>query len=196
MEKIILAVREIREVLTQIALAESILDTLLFFFVTYLVCMLLTIDWRLGLVISLFYFAYHLTKKIRAIKLSNVEAAVPELKEQLSTSADNIHMDNEIVQLLHLDVLSKMRNIKVSMFIPYKKLWREVMSIAAIAFLVLILASLNVQFLDYKNVLKGFSQKEVTRPDQMQNLASTENITGGKRHIGNESIAELGTVIS
>ncbi|MBI4449268.1 hypothetical protein HY641_04560 [Candidatus Woesearchaeota archaeon] len=192
MERIILAIREIRDVLTQIAVAEAMLDSLLFFFVIYLVCMLLGIDWRLGVVISLVFFAHHCSQKVKHINLRDVETTVPELKEQLSTSADNVHLDNEIVQLLHLDVLARMRAVKVSMFIPYKKLWREIMGIAAIAFLIIILVSLNVKFLDYKTVLSGFKAPNSKTTIDFNALEADNSTGGGGDIFGNESIAELG----
>ncbi|MEK6875049.1 MAG: hypothetical protein AABX52_04850 [Nanoarchaeota archaeon] len=191
MEQIILALREIKQVLTQIAVAQAIIDSLLFFIVLYFAAILLSIDLALVFIIAIMYFIIHCSYKIKNINLRSVEDAVPELREQLTTSADNLKVDNEIVQLLHLDVLSRMRAVKVSLFIPYKKLWREIMSIAGIAFLIIILASLNVKFFDYKTMLTGFSTKDVKSQQEFQQFAGGENMSSGEI-FGNESIAELG----
>ena len=58
MEKIVLAIKEIRDVLSQIAVAESFLDSLLFFLATYIVCLVLTIDWKFAFILGMLFFVW------------------------------------------------------------------------------------------------------------------------------------------
>lgn len=184
---------ELKRILIRIKMYESLIDVLIVFLGLYLFCILFRIPWWVSLFPAFGFMLYNTRKKFDAIKLRYVEEVVPELKEQLTTSADNLYRDNEIVNSLHQDVLYKMKKIRVSYFIPFKKIWREMVIVAVLSFSVILVSSLHVKLIDYRVVLDELGHiGDVGAdfefdPDALVAGSSTESDI-----FGNESIAELG----
>jgi len=193
MKKIIRAVGELKRVLIRIKMYECLMDALICFLILFFICQLFLIPWWISLFPTFAYLLYNTRKKFDSVKLIQVEKAVPELREQLRTSADNIYKENEIVDSLHNDVLYLMKKVKISYFIPFKKIWREMVVLAVLCFAVILVSSLNVKLVDYKVVLDelgNVGEFEDGRYDwSLQVVAGRGNDTD---IFGNESLAELG----
>lgn len=154
MKRIVLALRELKQVLHNITFCEVVLDSLLVFLIGLLVCMIFALPWGLSFIPFAMFAARHTTKKFSRIKLRHIEGKVPELKYQLTTAADNLYKENELVSGLHDDVLRLMPLIRISDFMPFKKLWREIILMAMLSFSIILVTSFNLQMLDYKILVK------------------------------------------
>lgn len=196
MERIIPAINELKRTLIQLRLIETIMDGMVMFIIFYLLSMIFTINWVYTLVPVLGFMFYDAHKKLNEVRLKKVEEHVDALEDQLTTAYDNLYKENEIVKGLHEDVVKKMKLIRVSEFVPFKKMWREMVVIAAVCFTIILLGSLNVQFIDYRVLLDEF---QGLGDDALSGQLDLEGLgdggSGGEDDDiwGNESIAELGS---
>lgn len=196
MKQIIPAINELRRTMIQVRLTETILDGMVLFISFYLVCMIFTINWVYSFIPVIGFMFYDAQKKLSKVRLSAVEKKVPELQDQLTTAYDTLYKDNEIIRGLHEDVAKKMKFVRISEFIPFKKIWREMIIIAILSFAIILLGSLNVQFLDYRVIIDEFSG---LGEDALGGQLDLEGLgaggSGGEEDdiFGNESIAQLGT---
>ncbi len=158
MKRVLIALSEIKQMLYQITFCEVVFDSLLVFLVALLACIVFSFPWQLSFIPFVMFSLRATSKRFNRLKLRYVEAKAPELRDQLTTAADNIDKDNEIVNGLHEDVLRLMPFVKVSDFIPFKKLWRELILTAMLSFSIIILTSFNVQLLDYKVLVKEIQE--------------------------------------
>ena len=195
MNQIIPAINELRRTLIQLRLVETLMDGLVLFIGLYLICMLLTINWVYGFIPVLGFIFYDANRKLAEVRLRVVEEHVPDLRDQLTTAYDTLYKQNEIVPLLHEDVVRKMKLVKIADFVPFKKMWREMVIIAAIAFAIILLASLNIKFLDYRVIVDELSG---LGDDALAGNLDLEGLGGGGSGgddtdiYGNESLAVLG----
>lgn len=193
MKKIIRAVNELKVVLIKIKMYESLADTLLIFLFAYLVCMLFYIPWWVSIFPTFAFMLYNTRKKFDAVKFKRVENIVPELRYQLTTAADNLFKENEIVDGLQNDVIDNMKKVKVSYFVPFKKIWREMVVIGFLCFVIILISSLNVKLVDYKIVMDEL--KDIGDVGSDYDFDMDPLTAGGAENddiFGNESIAELG----
>lgn len=191
MKKIIVAFRELKRSITQIKVLEALLDTILVFFLCYLGMVLMAKDWRWSLLPTVVFAIVQIHRKVNEIGLADVETHVPQLREQLRASADNVYKENEIVESLHADVLALMKQIRTSAFVPFKKIWREIMTIAALSFCIILISALNVKLVDFDAMMNNLkTMKDRTNDMNMKNVP-LDNLTAGDIY-GNSSIAMLG----
>lgn len=191
MKKIIIAFKELKRSITQIKALEALLDTILVFFLCYLAMALIAKDWKWALIPTIIFGFVQIHRKINEIGLVDVEGHVPQLREQLRASADNVYKENEIAESLHADVLALMKQIRTSAFVPFKKIWREIMTIAALSFCIILISALNVKLVDFNSVMNNLKQMKDRTHDL--NLANQplDNMTAGDIY-GNSSVAMLG----
>ena len=192
--QIVAAIREIKNTLSSITLLSCFLDALLVLLLSVITLMLISVEWYWAIIPFIIYFYIHYKNGKKQLSLAFVEEKTPELKEELRTSADNLDKDNEIVMALHEEVLAKMRRIKVSDFIDFKKISRRMFVISILCFLILIFSAFNVSFIDINDLLDQITQEqEETKSPYEEEIPEEENRAGaGGSIFGEESIAELG----
>ena len=192
MKQLLLALRELKQVMVQVAFSEAIFETAIVMLITMIVCVLVNLPIVWGLVPVALFFIHSTRSKFKDIHLKQVEEKYPELDEQLRAAADNLYRKNDLVEALQQDVLGLMRKIKTSSFIQFKKMWRQLVIIAALSFAVILLTSLNMQFLDYRIIVDEI--KDLGK-HELPNIFEAEFAAGfGDESdiFGNESLAELG----
>lgn len=193
-KQIILAIREIHATLRSINLLTCLLDSLLVFLLSIILLLLISLPWSWALIPFGAYFLFHFKNLQRQVNLTLVEEKTPTLQEELRTSADNLDKDNEIVNALHEEVLAKMRNIRVSDFIDFRKVSRRLLVITLLSFLILLFAAFNVSFLDVNDLVNNFQDQNRRSPYEDESYPEEENRAGaGGSIFGEESIAELGS---
>jgi len=196
MKAIVIAMKELKSSLVQIRLAEAIIDSLLVFSAFYVVSLLILVPPFVSVIPFALFLIYSISHKVANVHSRDVESKVPVLTDQLSTSADNLYRDNEIVNGLHADVINLMKHIRLSYFIDFKKLWRRIMILAVLSFTIILLSAWNVHFVDYKVVAKELGS--LVRDENYIGLGGgIGGGTGGDDNFtdifGNESLVELGS---
>lgn len=190
---IALALEEVTSALHQLTLFNAAMDSLCVFLISTLILILISTPWYYALIPFTIYASIHTYRAIKGITYRYVEDKVPTLKEQLRTAADHINTDNEIVQLLHQDVIKLMRDIKTSYFLNFGRLTRELIVLAVVSFLIIATSAYQVKFLSAEDLLaklktsyKPFQNYELTEEELIYEENTTEEI------YGNKSVAELG----
>lgn len=185
------ALAELRRSLIVSKLFNILIDCLVVFLAFFLLFILMDVSWYYSAVPTLIYIILFAKKRLRSVRYSEVEKKVPILQEKLRTAADNVDKDNEIVNELHKEVLREMKLVRTSMFLEPLRNTLKVGSIGALAFAIVLMASLNVQLFDFdivvKNIAASLNEDDV--------FVGELNITfeGGDENIyGEESIIDYG----
>jgi hypothetical protein len=187
------ALDELKNSLLFLSLFNSFIDSLVFFLIMIFFVLFLPISWYWALLPSGLFLIINSWRKIKAIKLKDVEEKVPVLYEQIRTAADNIDRDNAMVQSLNQDVIKKMKKVRTSYFLNFNKLSIKMVLIAVFSFFIILFSSFNVQLPDIGDILEnirmpGFiSDRERALQEQEALLVESEHDIYGE-----SSIAELG----
>lgn len=197
-EPIARAVREVKSVLLEINLVYSFLDTLIIFLLSFFITFLTNVHWYFAIIPTILYFILHITKKVGNISLLRVEEKVSSLSEQLRTAADNVGRHNEIIDLLNNDVLTRMRDVKVSYFIDFKDLVKKLLVMFCISFLIIFVTSMNVRLVNFGDMFhiseKNFDFKRGSE-DILSDGRDLDPETQGNTDIfGDPSIREIGKI--
>ena len=181
-------VKEINKTLTELILFENIVNTTLVFLAFYLLLSIIDYPPLLALIPALAYLGFYSYMSFKSYKPGIVESKYAPLREKLRTAADNIGMDNPIVQELEYEVTSEMKNVGLSMFINPKTLSYKVFAVMVLSFMIIFATTLNIKFLE-------FAKKSV--PDIFQgpkgvgNFAATKLNASGDIY-GKDDVAKLG----
>ncbi len=194
MRPIVIALKEVKGALIQINASEMIIDALIVFSSAYLLCLLFLAPPAVAAIPFALALVYGWSHKVANVHAREVEETVPILKDQLTTVSDNLYRENEIITGLQQDVLALLRHVRVSYFIDFKRIWREIMILAVLSFAILIVATLNVHFADYKSVAKEIG--DVLGEGGLGGLDPDGSGEGGSENFtdifGNETLVELG----
>ncbi len=193
MKKIRYAVRELKDSLAYFGLFSSLFDALVLFAVLILIFYLTNMPWWLSVFIAVPYLFIHTRKTLKKLNMKFVEAKVPELEEELRTSADTKGIENnEIVEKLHEDTIKKMKKIRTSYFISLGKLSRQIIFLAILSILIIAASAYNVRFIDVPQTIADFQDSQDSRYTLNEGLLGYEEMSDDIDIFGNKSIAELG----
>ena len=135
MKALLLALRELKQAMAQIAFSEAILESAIVLLIAFIICVLINLPILFGFIPGALFFIHNVTKKYKDVRLEYVEEKFPELNEQLRAAANNLYKQNDMVNALHQDVLELLRKVKTASFIKFKTMWRELVTIAVLAYL-------------------------------------------------------------
>lgn len=190
MKQIVAGIKEVRHLLSSTTFMLVLLESLVVFVFTVFILQLFVIPWIMAVPVWLLVFLVRLRKKMRAATLVVVEARTPALFEQLRTAADNLQMENPVVEALQQDVVRNLRRVEVADYVPFGKVSRNLM------FLIILSAALIVS-----------AQYKATLFDSRQLISETRSLGGSVAPIdtdlplpeddssiyGNKSVIALGT---
>jgi hypothetical protein len=127
-------INELFGVLTEAALLNAILNTLIVFLVSYIFLTLINlIPLALSTIISMIYLLYIWIKKSSFYDIKLVEKKFPFLKERLSTAKETLDKDNFVINALRIDVSKRINHIDASSF------YRTGRTILKISFILILL---------------------------------------------------------
>ncbi len=152
------ALREVGSALWQLTLFSAVMDSLVVFTISFLALTLLSFPWYSSLLVLIIYGAIHTYRAIHGIKFNIVELKVPSLKERLTTVADNLDKDNEIISSLNDEVLKLMKDVRTSYFLSFGRLTRELAVMAIVSFLIIGSSAYNVKLYDYTKAITAVQQ--------------------------------------
>ncbi len=188
------ALRELKNAVLEITVATCWLDCLIVFMLFLLILKLVTIDWYWSFIPALVYTVLHARSHLKKVsRFAYVEEKVPELKEKITTVADNLSRDNPVIEELNQDVLAGMHLIRTSFFFSFSRLTRELMTLAILAFLVTGVSAYNVKFINFNKVIDDVGDLRLFKGKYDVNedlLEYEENLS--EDIYGNKSIAILG----
>jgi len=188
------ALHELKKTVLEVTFSICWLDCLIMFMLSLLVLKLVSVGWYWCFVPSFVYSVFHIRNRLKkASDFSYVEEKVPELKEKISTVADNLTRNNPVIEELNDDVLKGMHLIRTSYFFSFGRMTRELLTLAVLAFLVTGVSAYDVQFVDFSKVIDDVSGLGVFKGNYDINgelLEYDENMSDDI--YGNKSVAVLG----
>ncbi|MBI2656444.1 hypothetical protein HYX03_01765 [Candidatus Woesearchaeota archaeon] len=181
-------VREINRTLNEITLFENIVNATIVFLAFYLVLSIIDLQPLYALAPAILYLGFYSYMSFKSSKSLIVEGKYAPLREKLRTAADNVGMENPIVEELTYEVTAEMKNVGLSMFINPKSLSYKIFTVMVLSFLIIFVTSMNLKLLE-------FARQKV--PDIFQNPKGVGNFVATKLETsediyGKEDVARLG----
>ena len=142
-------VKEINRTLSQLTLFENIVNTTLVFLIFYLVLSIFDFHPLYALIPALLYLGFYSYINFKSSKSLIVESKYAPLREKLRTAADNVNLQNPIVDELEYEVTSEIRNVGLSMFINPKTLSYKIFAVMILSFMIIFATTLNLKLLEF-----------------------------------------------
>jgi len=183
-------VQEINRTLNELIFFENVVNTTLVFLVFYLVLSVVDFHPLYALVPALAYLAFYSYRSFGSNKHLIVEGKHAPLREKLRTAADNVGVENQIVEELSYEVTSEMKNVGLSMFINPKTLSYKIFAVMVLAFLIIFVATFNLKLLE-------FARQKIPDIFETKNLKGVGNFVAAKLNttsdiFGKGNVAKLG----
>lgn len=184
------ALRELRKVLTDIAIVDNGLYAIAVFLFFVFILALVRINWIFALIPFLIALAYGIYNSFKSADYLTVEKRFPDLRERLRTVADNLDKDNEIINQLHKEVLAKIKQVKTSYFMPFGKLTKKLGMIILFSYAIIFSAALDIYVLDFASAVENAKKYTFLRKGSDVLADFAKNDSG---IFGDSSIAKLGS---
>ena len=182
-------VKEINRTLNEITLFENIVNTTLVFLVFYFVLSVFDFNPLFALIPALLYLGFYSYMSFKSSKPLIVESKYSPLKEKLRTAADNVNLENPIVEELEYEVTKEMKNVGLSMFINPKILSYKIFGVIVLSFMIIFTATLNLKLIEFaKQKVPDIFEKG---PKGIGNFIATKLETSEDIY-GKEDVAKLG----
>jgi hypothetical protein len=126
-----------------------------------------------------------------------IERKFPFLNEELRTAADNLNMENPVVQELHEEILEKIKKVDVGSFFDSKKTSSRVLFAVMLCFAVLFVATFNMNF-DFKIMVENMPNYvyvgggDSGQGDKASGDVRTAGSGGSEDILGEQDVAALG----
>jgi hypothetical protein len=189
-------VKEINRTLNELILFDVAVNTVLIFLSIYLFLALFNLYPVSAILPAVVYFLMATLKKVNVNKMKTVESKYTALREKLRTAADNIELENPVVNELQEEVIRDIKKVGISSFLNPKNLSYRIFACILLAFTIVFVSTLHLSFLDLENLLKeapGLLEDSLSRFGSAADFSDvnlTEDIYGEKEIaiLGNEEI--------
>jgi len=173
--------KEVNVMVEEVLAFDIILTSVLIFLGFYLGLMLLNLNPWYSLFPTLAYLAFLLYRDLNTNKYKIVENKYAPLYEKLRTAADNVNKENEVVDELDDEVVSDLRNVRVSSFVKIKKVSYKVLGSVILCLIILFASIYNVNFGEWGIDL-----------DMVKNLVYKTGTGQGGEGVGDELVSGEG----
>ncbi|MFA4886807.1 MAG: hypothetical protein WC595_01205 [Candidatus Nanoarchaeia archaeon] len=190
------ALRELKLFISTLDLFNLLYSTTFFFLFCLFLLTLVNLHWGFAFLPTTIYLvilAYRQTKNNPYLR---TEKTTPALHEKLRTAVDNIDKENEIVELLHQEVVRDLKKVETAKFIDFHELSIKTVLLLTVSFLIIVVSYLNVG-LD----LPDFARKAQAPLTQLKERIAGQDVPNIDRNVpdgnltsvlGNKSLALLG----
>lgn len=190
-------IKEINKTLNELILFSIAINTILLFLGIYLFLALFNLYPASALLPAAIYFLIAAYKKMGSNKMKTVESKYDMLREKLRTAADNVDLENPVVDELQGEVMQEVKRVGISSFLNPKKLSYKIFVCVILAFTIVFISTFNLSFLDLENLLEqipGLLEKNPLgrfgTAANFEDINLTDDIYGDKELavLGNEKI--------
>ena len=147
-------IKEINKTLNELILFSIAINTILLFLGIYLFLALFNLYPASALLPAAIYFLIAAYKKMGSNKMKTVESKYDMLREKLRTAADNVDLENPVVDELQGEVMQEVKRVGISSFLNPKKLSYKIFVCVILAFTIVFISTFHLSFLDLENLLK------------------------------------------
>lgn len=173
--------KEVDIIVDEVLAFDIILTSVLIFLVGYLALMLINFNPWYALWPTLVYLAFLLYIDLNTNKYKIVENKYAPLYEKLRTAADNVNIENEVVDELENEVVRDLGNVRVSSFVKIRKVSYKVLGSVILCLVILFASIYDVNFGDWNTAF-----------DMVKDLVYKEGGAGNGSGLGDELVAGKG----
>ena len=177
-------INELFDVLTEAALLNTILNTIIVFLISYIFFSLFNLfPIALSVIVSMIYLLIIWIKKRSFYDIKLVEKKFPFLKERLSTAKETLNKNNFVIDALRLDVSRRINHIDASSFFRIERTIIKIVVILILLFGLMFFAANNIEIVNLNEKISNFnfgalfslfsSQKEIEEIEEGFNLSDS-----------------------
>jgi ABC-type multidrug transport system fused ATPase/permease subunit len=156
------AISEVKGTLAKLIIFDTIINTILVFLIALLLFSLFGMFLVYPLALSVVYFVYVISKRMKMSKISLVEQKYRNLNEKLRTADEYASESNPVVKELHSEVVSDLRKVEEAAFLNEKRIYVKSVGIVALCFVILLLSPVTFGLIDFNFNLV---EQEVEEPE-------------------------------
>lgn len=176
--------REINASLGKIDFFFVMLKTLVLYTLSTLLLFLIRVPVWYALIPAAAYFCSSIAVHTRIDRVRRIEERFPQLNEKLRTARDYKDRDSLVLDSLEEDVVSDLKGVQLSAFVPQIHVWILVLALVASVSATLYLSSSGVKLLDFSDVMKA-ARESLAAPEN-------ETIQEGQFTSNEESFMQVG----
>ena len=184
-------INEVNRTLNEIFLFETLIHTILLFLVVYLFLSLFNLYPISALVPAAIYFVLSAYSKFRKNKIRIVEGKYSPLNEKLRTAADNINLENPVVDELQSEIMQDIKNVGIAEFLQTKNISYKVFASIILSFIIVFTSTFNIQLVDLKNLF-GFLPEVIEKLPIRRGANVFVEVNTTEDIYGESSLAVLG----
>src|SRR3989338_610903 len=181
-------IKEINRTLTQIIIFENLTNTTLVFLAFYFIFSIFDINPIFAAIPSGLYLSYYTWASFTTSKHLLVENKYAPLREKLRTAADNMDVDNPIVEELEYEVTTEMKNVGLSMFLNPRTLSYKIFAVMVLSFMIIFAATMDLRIIE---LARQAAPDIFEGPKGVGNLAAVKLNTSDDIY-GKNDVAKLG----
>ncbi len=189
--------KEINVVVEEVLAFDIILTSVLIFLGFYLALMLFNLNPWYALFPTLIYLVFLLYIDLNTNKYKLVENKYAPLYEKLRTAADNVDKENIVVDELEHEVVSDLRNVRVSSFVKIKRVSSKVLASVILCLVILFVSIYDVNLGDWSIAFEEIKDLIYKEGGAGEGGGLGDDLVAGKGEgegdiYGEESIARVG----
>ncbi|MBW2988810.1 hypothetical protein KY358_00670 [Candidatus Woesearchaeota archaeon] len=188
---------ELNVIVDEVLAFDIILTSVMIFLGFYLALMLISLNPWYSLFPTLVYLAFMLYIDLNTNKYKMVENRYAPLYEKLRTAADNVSIENEVVDELEHEVVSELKNVRLSSFVKISRVSYKVLGSMILCLIILFASMFNVNFGGFNAAFEKIREMPVfgvagEGKGELGDKLAAGTTGEGEDIYGEESIAMLG----
>ncbi len=177
------AFNELKISVLKTSLFEAMVNSFIVFLASYLLFSIFNIPIIIPLSITTAYLIFDLSRRAGMDKIREVETYYPKLNEKLRTSEEYAKSENPVINELHREVLSDLRNVEEAEFVDEKKLISKAGLIALLCLMILLMSPVSISM----DFVQPAIERAKTATDLNVTFDFTKDQTSGNRGIGGKA---------
>ena len=192
MKDFIKVVKEIERTLDFFIIFDSILNAALFFLAVYFFLALINLYPIMAVIPAVIYFLIRMFVNLRQDKRKIVESKYAPLREKLRTAADNVNVDNPVVNELDGEVMTELKNVGLSSFIQTNKVSYKILAGIFLSFAIVLTTMMNLYVVDISSFLNHLPDALEKMGHKKADIVLTPNTSDDSNIYGESKLALLG----
>ncbi|MBU0461067.1 MAG: hypothetical protein KJ574_00615 [Nanoarchaeota archaeon] len=183
--------RELRWEVFKIIVLDSVLDTIIFFFIVQIIMAFFNLSIFFTAALAAILFAVNVSYRMRHVKLRDVEKNNPSIKEILRTANDNINETNFVAEALFEDLILRMKNVSSGSMMKHGHVLTKMSIVFLLGFVMIVLAAhhVTVDMIDIPGIHEGKYSTAKRAAREIFGIEFNESTD----IYGNANIVKLGT---
>lgn len=181
LDEVYLKIKRLRRAFKGFKTYEAILDSILIFMIIYIILLFLRINVLFAACFAVGYFIFRLIKYFKFDIILEVVRRYPKLNERLQTAYDNIGIESLIARDLSQQVSRDMDEIRYSSFFPTRNIFKKVLAIICVAFMMISLTFAHVDQVVEESIGKILPPIPSNEGTQVNQVDKQLNKTRGNR---------------